>query len=130
MVGFCCREAKADLNFPDGCHLAQCGSAMRESWKDLPILPSESILTVSGCESVLIYRSAIVASGLIALVDDCIKRKWHQKSCVEMTLPAIPKSPSKMNIDHVTPKRLIDEVFHRREKSGNGHPSPLRQMIS
>lgn len=59
-------------------------------------------------------HSAIVATGLIALVDDCIKAQWHQKNGIQMTIPALMKSPLKMNMEYVGPKRLIDEIFNRR----------------
>ncbi|KAH0608683.1 uncharacterized protein H6S33_001817 [Morchella sextelata] len=52
----------------------------------------------------------IVATGLTALVDDCIKRKFHKKKTVHMVLP-IPmvSSPLKMKMEYVGPRRLIDE---------------------
>lgn len=71
--------------------------------------------------------SAIVATGLIALVDDCIKRRWHSKNSVQMTLPMLVKSPLKMNMEYVGPKRLIDEVFNRRGSTATRQPTPLRQ---
>lgn len=52
----------------------------------------------------------IVATGLIALVDDSIKRKWHRRDRFQFSLPL----PAKMNMEYIGPKRLIDEVFHRR----------------
>lgn len=71
----------------------------------------------------------VMASGLVVLVDDCIKRRWHQKRRMQMTVPMLSKSPLRSNIEYVGPKRLIDEVFNRREKSGEGHrPTPLRQI--
>ncbi|KAL9128205.1 MAG: hypothetical protein Q9217_003078 [Psora testacea] len=69
----------------------------------------------------------IMASGLIALVDDCIKRRWHQKTHMQLTIPSLPRSLSKMDMDCVGPKRLIDEVFNRRVKQASRHPTPLRQ---
>ncbi|KAL7275303.1 hypothetical protein RUND412_001764 [Rhizina undulata] len=57
----------------------------------------------------------IIATGLTAMVDDCIKRKFHKKKFVQLTLPMpMVKSPLKMNMEYVGPKRLIDEVFNRR----------------
>ncbi|KAI9799360.1 MAG: hypothetical protein M1833_004059 [Piccolia ochrophora] len=67
----------------------------------------------------------IVATGLIALVDDSIKRRFHSKRSVQIVLPIPSKSPLK--VDTVGPKRLIDEVFHRRTPSSQSkHPTPLR----
>lgn len=70
----------------------------------------------------------IVATGLIALVDDCIKSRWHQKKSVQLKLPVPMKSPLKMNMEYVGPKRLIDEVFNRRGHTATRHPTPLRQI--
>ncbi|KAL2215747.1 hypothetical protein M432DRAFT_634233 [Thermoascus aurantiacus ATCC 26904] len=44
----------------------------------------------------------IVATGLIALVDDSIRRRWHSKRHVQLALSM-----------GIGPKRLIDELFHR-----------------
>ncbi len=68
--------------------------------------------------------SVIVASGLIALVDDCIKTRWHQTSHAQMAVPVLSKSPLKMNMEYVGPKRLMDEVFHRRGRESSRHPTP------
>lgn len=76
----------------------------------------------------------IVATGLTALVDDCIKRKFHKKKTVHMVLP-IPMvtSPLKMKMEYVGPRRLIDEVFNRRPSlsrsqstQSNRSPTPPR----
>ncbi|KAG0638199.1 hypothetical protein HOY80DRAFT_888266 [Tuber brumale] len=57
----------------------------------------------------------IMATGLTALVDDCIKRRSHKKKTVQLVLPMpMIKNPMKMNLEYVGPKRLIDEVFNRR----------------
>ena len=50
----------------------------------------------------------IVATGLVALVDDCITRRWHSKGGMVVNVPA------KSAPDYITPKRLIDELFNRR----------------
>lgn len=72
--------------------------------------------------------SAIVATGLIALVDDCIKARWHQKNRMQMMLPALMKSPLKLNMEYVGPKRLIDEVFNRRGPTATRQASHSRQL--
>lgn len=56
----------------------------------------------------------IVTTGMIALVDDCIKRKYHKKKFVQIILPTSTKSPLKMNMEYVGPKRFIDEILNRR----------------
>ncbi|KAL4793821.1 hypothetical protein BDV19DRAFT_379881 [Aspergillus venezuelensis] len=47
----------------------------------------------------------IVATGLMVLVDDCIRRRWHRSGPSQFILP--------MRSSLSRPKRLIDEVFHR-----------------
>ncbi|KAI4211793.1 MAG: hypothetical protein LQ351_005434 [Letrouitia transgressa] len=70
----------------------------------------------------------IVAAGLIALVDDSIKNKFHQKRGVQMTLPSLMRSPLKFNKEHVGPKHLLDEVFNRRSSTTSRRATPLRQI--
>ncbi|PUU75914.1 hypothetical protein B9Z19DRAFT_992543 [Tuber borchii] len=73
----------------------------------------------------------IMATGLTALVDDCIKRRFHKKKTVQLVLPMpMIKNPMKMNLEYVGPKRLIDEVFNRRptlsrSQSTQSSQSPL-----
>ncbi len=62
----------------------------------------------------LTAHSIIVATGLIALVDDSIQRRWRRKRGMQLTLPMPMKAPFKLNMEYVGPKRLIDEVFNRR----------------
>ncbi|RMZ88116.1 hypothetical protein DV736_g4658, partial [Chaetothyriales sp. CBS 134916] len=47
----------------------------------------------------------IVATGLIALVDDCIKRRWHNAHSVRIHIP------TKSSADYVEPDRIADQVF-------------------
>jgi hypothetical protein len=50
----------------------------------------------------------IVATGLVALVDDCITRRWHSKGGMVLNIP------TKNSDDYITPQRLIDDIFNRR----------------
>ena len=75
---------------------------------------------------ILIVVSVIVASGLIALVDDCIKSRWHQKRRVLLSIPMLHKPPLKVSTEYVGAKRLMDEVFNRREKTPAPRSLPLR----
>lgn len=56
------------------------------------------------------FSSVVVATGLVALVDDSIRRRWHSKRHVFLSLP---KNPFMRNVDAVPPKKLIDEMYHR-----------------
>ncbi|KAF2475747.1 uncharacterized protein BDR25DRAFT_331523 [Lindgomyces ingoldianus] len=71
----------------------------------------------------------VVATGLIALVDDCIKRRFHTKQSTQLHIPLMRNASFKMNMEYVGPKRLIDEVFHRTSRSGppSRHPPALRR---
>lgn len=69
----------------------------------------------------------VVATGLMALVDDCIKRRFHTKQSTQLHIPLVRNASFKLNMEYVGPKRLIDEVFHRTK--GNG-PSSRRPPIS
>jgi hypothetical protein len=55
----------------------------------------------------------IVATGLMALVDDCITRRWHSKGGMVLNIPA------KDAADYITPERLIDDIFNRRGHTVN-----------
>ncbi|KAI9839171.1 MAG: hypothetical protein M1819_003164 [Sarea resinae] len=70
----------------------------------------------------------IVATGLVSLVDDSIKRRFQQKRSLQLVLPVPMKTPFKKNVDYIGPKRLIDEVFNRRSSAlSSRQPTPLRQ---
>lgn len=68
-------------------------------------------------------RSVIVATGLIALVDDCIKRHFHSKPRArQLTLPL-----TNLNMEFIGPRAMVSHMFKRRG-SGNSSKggSPLR----
>jgi len=86
-------------------------------------------------------RSVIVTTGLVALVDDCFKRKYHKKKSVRLVLPTTGKTPLKMNMEYIGPKRFIDEMFHRRpiisrsqsvqfSRTAPSSPTPPRRMLT
>ena len=75
----------------------------------------------------LIGPSIIMASGLITLVDDCIKRRWHHKNRVQTTVPSLMRSPLRLNMEYIGPKRLLDEVFNNRKERPR-RPTALREM--
>ena len=96
------------------------------------MLPSKSQLRDSDELSVRSFicsdqTSVIVATGLLALVDDCIKSRWHRKDRFQFPIPMPMLSTRKMNMEYVGPKRLIDEVFNRRGNTATRQPTPLRQ---
>lgn len=63
--------------------------------------------------------SVVIATGLMALVDDCIKRRFHSKQSTQMHIPLLRNTSFKMaNLEYIGPKRLIDEVFNRKPHEG------------
>lgn len=63
--------------------------------------------------------SVVIATGLMALVDDCIKRRFHSKQTTQMHIPLLRNTSFKMaNLEYIGPKRLIDEVFNRKPQEG------------
>lgn len=54
----------------------------------------------------------IVATGLIILVDDCIRQRWHSNGHGPLPLPT--RSSITRGMETIGAKRLIDEVFLRR----------------
>ncbi|RAR13704.1 hypothetical protein DDE83_002889 [Stemphylium lycopersici] len=61
----------------------------------------------------------VIATGLMALVDDCIKRRFHSKQTTQMHIPLLRNTSFKMaNLEYIGPKRLIDEVFNRKPQEG------------
>ncbi|KAI4943761.1 hypothetical protein J4E86_009726 [Alternaria arbusti] len=74
----------------------------------------------------------VMATGLMALVDDCIKRRFHSKQSTQMHIPLLRNPSFKMaNLEYIGPKRLIDEMFSRKHQDGNipkKHPSAARWL--
>lgn len=71
----------------------------------------------------------IVASGLIALVDDCIKRRFHSKTKHHQV--SLPLTPLKMDMEFVGPRAMVEHMFKRRNSGGSTKEreqrgSPLR----
>ena len=60
--------------------------------------------------------SVIVASGLVALVDDCIKTRFHQngRAQVATPMPDANKTPLTVDMENVGPRHLMGEILHRR----------------
>ncbi|XDG09597.1 hypothetical protein ABKA04_009212 [Annulohypoxylon sp. FPYF3050] len=63
----------------------------------------------------------IVATGLMALVDDCIKERWQTKKVRKIGIPLMSKS---LDVEVVSPKAFMQHMFARR--NSEHHPSPLR----
>jgi hypothetical protein len=71
----------------------------------------------------------VIATGLLALVDDCIKRRFHSKQSTQLHIPLIRSASFKMNMEYIGPKRLIDEVFHRNSSPKKQPPTSRRVPV-
>ncbi|KAG5302070.1 hypothetical protein I7I48_02279 [Histoplasma ohiense] len=78
-------------------------------------------------ESMKDVADAIVATGLIALVDDSIKRHWNNKKTTHSYSPMT--SSFMRSVDSVASNKIIEKVFHRRGSTGSRHNS-FRQMFA
>jgi hypothetical protein len=56
----------------------------------------------------------VVASGMIALVDDAIRIRFHSTTTKQLLIPVHKRQ---MSIDYIGPKRLINEMFRRDSNS-------------
>ena len=56
----------------------------------------------------------IVATGLMALTDDCIKRRWHNSRAARIHIPARSAD------EYVQPDKVADVVFHRSRNQNSG----------
>jgi len=80
-------------------------------------------------EALTDVADVIVATGLIALVDDCIKRRFHSKPRHHQV--SVPLTPLKMDMEFVGPKAMYEHMFKRRNsgdstKEREQRGSPLR----
>lgn len=70
-------------------------------------------------------HSVIVSAGLIALVDNTIRDRFHSKTAKQMLLP---------KVEYIGPKRFINEMFRRdsngSEKSQSRPPTRSRPSTS
>ncbi|KAI0387624.1 hypothetical protein F5Y04DRAFT_274479 [Hypomontagnella monticulosa] len=72
-------------------------------------------------DAVTDVADVIVASGLMALVDDCIKERWQTKKIHRIGIPLMSRS---LDVEVVSPKAFVQHMFTRR--NSDHHPSPLR----
>jgi hypothetical protein len=86
--------------------------AEAEEYKGGWIPPCSLVITDKSAFSTDL-ADVIVATGLMALIDDSINRRWHSKSGVSMAIP-VKNTPS-----YIEPGQLIDELFNRRGYTAN-----------
>jgi len=72
----------------------------------------------------------IIATGLTALIDNSIKRRFQPRRSTSKVLHiGVPLTPLKMDMEYVGPKAMMEHVFKRRNSGGSvssGAQSPLR----
>ncbi|KAL2021110.1 hypothetical protein VTK56DRAFT_7529 [Thermocarpiscus australiensis] len=78
-------------------------------------------------DAVTDVADVIMATGLIALVDDCIKERWQTKKAHRFPVPLTSKTVS---LENVSPRAILQHVFGRRYTDDHRHhpapSSPLR----
>ncbi|KAK3312392.1 hypothetical protein B0H66DRAFT_397756 [Apodospora peruviana] len=76
-------------------------------------------------DAVTDVADVIMATGLMALVDDCIKERWQTKKVHRIPVPMTSKT---VNLGYVGPRALIQHVFGRRYSNDHSSSpsSPLR----
>lgn len=70
-----------------------------------------------------------MASGLIALVDDCIKHHFHIEATAQSRELRVPIPRVKVGVDMVGVKGLFKDMLHRsayREQEADRRPTSLR----
>jgi len=80
-------------------------------------------------EALTDVADVIIATGLIALVDDCIKSHFHSKPRHHQL--SLPLTPLKMDMEFVSPRAMVEHMFKRRNSGGSTKEkeqkgSPLR----
>jgi hypothetical protein len=77
-------------------------------------------------EALTDVADVIVATGLIALVDDCIKRRFHSTSRHTHQV-GLPLTPLKYDMEFVTPKAMVEHYLKKRRNS-NGSTKEREQQ--
>lgn len=76
-----------------------------------------------------------MATGLIALVDDCIKERWQRPKKAALPLPLLAPlalTSKAVHLDAISPRAIMQHVFGRRYSDSSQRPgtppspSPLR----
>ncbi|KAK1999068.1 hypothetical protein LX36DRAFT_498275 [Colletotrichum falcatum] len=73
-------------------------------------------------DAVTDVADVIVATGLMALVDDCIKHRWQTKKIHRIPVPLTSRT---VDVEYVGPRAFVQQLFHRR--ASDQASSPLRQ---
>jgi len=72
----------------------------------------------------------VIATGLMALVDDCIKSMWPPKRSRPFILPLFSIPSIRLDLEYIGPRKLIDQVFNRRAISYRPQRSTPRRCAT
>lgn len=56
----------------------------------------------------------IVATGLVALVDDCIKQRWGRRDSKKVHRFGLPLTSKTVDLEYTGPRSIMQNLFHRR----------------
>jgi len=83
-------------------------------------ISDESVL-----EALTDVADIIIATGLIALVDDCIKRHFHSR--FEKTTHSVPLTPQ-THIEFVSPKAMVEHMFKVKRRNSDSSTKEREQQ--
>jgi hypothetical protein len=70
-------------------------------------------------EALTDVADVIISTGLITLVDDCIKRHFHSKKPTQTRQMTVPLTPLKLDMEFFGPKAMVSHMFKRRNSGGS-----------
>jgi hypothetical protein len=71
----------------------------------------------------------VIATGLMALVDDCIKQRWGNKGAKRVHRFALPLTSRTLDFEYVGPRSIMNSLFHRRASDTHAHNPRHRHSI-
>ena len=66
------------------------------------------------------FSSVIMATGLMALVDDCIKMKWQNKKIHRITVPLTSKT---VDLEYVGPVAFVQQFLGGNKRHSAEQPN-------
>lgn len=69
-------------------------------------------------EAMTDVADVIMSTGLMALVDDCIRTRWQPRKIHHRV--TVPLTSRTLDMESVRPRALMQHVFHRRNSNSNG----------
>ncbi|KAI0014294.1 hypothetical protein F4779DRAFT_3853 [Xylariaceae sp. FL0662B] len=85
-------------------------------------ISDESIL-----DAVTDVADVIVSTGLISLVDNCVKERWQTKKIHRIGLPLTSKT---MDVEVLSPRAFVQHMFARRNSQPRSSPLRLQRPVT